>query len=94
MIDASNPGADLLGSTSAALAAASSIFQYSDPAYSATLLAASQTLFRWGTAAVQPAVANPLAPVSSSHAASVLQDPLQVAFRAQECRPDHPMVPT
>ena len=52
MIDSSNPGADLLGSTSAALAAASSVFQTSDPTYSATLLAASQTLFRWGTAAL------------------------------------------
>ena len=93
MIDASNPGADLLGSTSAALAAASSVFQHSDPAYSATLLAASQTLFRWGTAAIQPAGGNPPAPVCLSPAA-VLQEDLFRWHLMHWSKPDTPWMPS
>ena len=44
-IDASNPGSDLAGETSAALAAASLAFADSDPAYSAELLEHSKELF-------------------------------------------------
>ncbi|XP_024366977.1 endoglucanase 7 [Physcomitrium patens] len=44
-IDSNNPGSDLAGETSAAMAAASIVFKQSDPEYSATLLRHARELF-------------------------------------------------
>jgi hypothetical protein len=44
-IDAQNPGSDLAGETSAALAAASIAFKTADPSYSAELLKHAEELF-------------------------------------------------
>lgn len=44
-IDSNNPGSDLAGETSAAMAAASMVFRDSNATYSATLLAHSRSLF-------------------------------------------------
>ena len=44
-IDENNPGSDLAGETAAAMAAASILFQDSDPDYSAELLSHAKELF-------------------------------------------------
>lgn len=46
-IDANNPGSDLAGETSAALAASSIAFSQVDPGYSAVLLQHSRELFNF-----------------------------------------------
>ncbi|NMM50382.1 glycoside hydrolase family 9 protein [Marinigracilibium pacificum] len=46
-IDANNPGSDLAGETAAALAAASILFQDSDPAYSSKLLSHAEQLYNF-----------------------------------------------
>ncbi len=46
-IDSQNPGSDLAGETSAALAAASIAFKDVDPSYSSTLLLKAKSLFNF-----------------------------------------------
>ena len=46
-IDSQNPGSDLAGETSAALAASSIAFKDVDPSYSSTLLSKAKSLFKF-----------------------------------------------
>jgi uncharacterized protein (DUF1684 family) len=48
-VDQSSPGSDIAGQTAATLAAASIVFETSDPTYSATLLTHAKQLFTFGS---------------------------------------------